>query len=271
MKPTMVTTTMLLILSLSALPIVATVSAQTTTTPTIVSLYFSEDGTGWLTVDYYSNGTISPVTGFNHTLTEANGYMWNDGGVPFFINNRTQVPLESIDFSTQIILDPRANMILPAKPNFSQNVLSRYAETGESFEPEASSRPQSPAVVEPPSTTTRTLPTEDWNPLERGPIPTPPPTTDPDLIRFNELFQQCKTGQDKIASLQGNSYDHNNQDRCIFAMKDAIATFCDDFQTFDAAKCSYVNRPDVILFLEINDRIFGFGETPSEDLGGLLP
>lgn len=56
----------------------------------------------------------------------------------------------------------------------------------------------------------RTLPTPDWNPMVPGPIPTPPPTSDPDLIRFNELFAQCKAGQDYVVSGQANSYDHDN-------------------------------------------------------------
>lgn len=214
---------------------------------TIVSLGFLPDGTGWLTVD--NNGTLSPVTRFTHALTTANGYtIYNN--VPFFTSNGTQVPLNTIDFSSQITIDPNSNVTLPAKPKIAPGVELQYGTLPSSSTPPTQQLQQPPTV-------------EEWNPMEPGPIPTPPPTSDPDLIKFNELFAQCKEGQDKIVSFQGNSFDHERQNGCILAMRNAIAQFCENFQTYDAAKCEYVNRQDVNLFLAMNDRLLGFGETPT--------
>jgi hypothetical protein len=51
-----------------------------------------------------------------------------------------------------------------------------------------------------------------------------------------------------------------NRNRCISAMEQAIAQYCENFEIYDAAKCEYVNRPEVSEFLMFNDQLLGFGD-----------
>jgi hypothetical protein len=46
-------------------------------------------------------------------------------------------------------------------------------------------------------------------------------------------------------------------DGCISVMKQGIANYCENFETYDAAKCAYVSREDVSLFLFAYDGTIG--------------
>lgn len=141
----------IMIISLQLLAIILVVTATTSALgqsnntssavedeePMIASLEIREDGTGWLTLN--SSGTLSPVIPFTHTLTAANGYTIG-GGIPFFTSNHIQVDLHSIDFASQVIPDPNANLTLPAKPKISPDVVSYYSQQGALI----SSRPPPP-------------------------------------------------------------------------------------------------------------------------------
>jgi hypothetical protein len=114
----------------AATPVTTVVSQSNSTSsaiqegPTIRKLVF-RNGTGWLTLESDPHRVIP----FNHTLTIANGYTYdNYSAAPFFANNGTKVDLNSINFSSQVTIDPKENVTLTAHPKISpsvgQNVLS---------------------------------------------------------------------------------------------------------------------------------------------------
>jgi hypothetical protein len=43
------------------------------------------------------------------------------------------------------------------------------------------------------------------------------------------------------------------------ALKQAVTKYCEDFETYYAAKCSYVNTPKIKQWLDAADRIVYFG------------
>jgi hypothetical protein len=125
--------------------------------PTITSLYFLTDGTGWLSLDRYPSRIIP----FNHTLTAASGYSIYFRA-PYFSNNGTKVNFHSINFSSQVIIDSNENVTLPANPKISPYV---GLDVTSSLPPSSSSPPA-------PSTTTQ----------QQSP---PPQLTDPILLSKN--------------------------------------------------------------------------------------
>jgi hypothetical protein len=221
--------------------------------PTIRSLQFLPDGTGWLTLDSVSGRIIR----LHHTLTAANGYTYdNYARAPFFANNGTKVDLNSIDFSSQVTIDPNENVTLPAHPKISPYV---EPEGGVSSLPPSSS--PAPSTEAAPLTTTTT--------------PTPPSlppalysglTSDPELVRFNEILSQCSA---KIVELnplgEGGQFQQPNQSglddvrQCVMALEQAVTKYCEDFETYDAAKCSYVNTPNIKQWLDAAQRIVNLG------------
>ncbi len=153
------------------------------------------DGTGWLRLN--NEGTMSPIIRFNHNLTAANGYTIY-ANVPFFTNNGTKVDLSTIDFSSQIIIDPNANVTLPAKPR----ILSSAA-SGVSSLPPLSSQIEAPPTQTAPTTTS-----SPSSPTTSTPAPTiiDPQTAaqfaeqDPAFARFQQISDMC---MDRWARLQG--------------------------------------------------------------------
>jgi hypothetical protein len=46
---------------------------------------------------------------------------------------------------------------------------------------------------------------ENWDPMQVGPVPLLPPTNDPPLLEFDQLFSDCKTQyHDKVIQEQPN-------------------------------------------------------------------
>src|SRR5215211_1238164 len=147
----------------------------------IHTLVFEPDGTGWLQLNSNgtANGTVGPIISFTHDFTEANGYTIYSS-VPFFANNGTIVDLNSIDFSSQITLDPSANMTLPARPTLSPAVT-----------PDVSSLPPPSSQIEasPPTTTTQ--------------------AQDPDFAQFMEIAGQCAN-----SAMLGSTGATMSQEQC---------------------------------------------------------
>jgi hypothetical protein len=206
--------------------------------PIIDQLEFMSDGTGWLTLN--SSGKLSPIIQFNHNLTAANGYtIYYD--VPFYTNNGTQVPLDNIDFSSQVALDPNANVTLPANPNVSPDTYPQYG----------SLPPPTPS----PPTTTPTAPT---------PPPAASAATDPELQRFEQIANGCKATIQRLypgaQTLQdiflvppqgATSADFRQMTQCNQLLNQAIAQYCNILQTYDAAKCAYVNTPETLTLIDM--------------------
>jgi hypothetical protein len=186
----------------------------------INSLLFELDGTGLLRLN--SNRTVGPFIPFTHNLTEANGYTIYSS-VPFFANNGTIVDLNSIDFSSQIVIDPSANVTLPARPMLSPSAT-----------PDISSLPPpSSQIVAPPSTqpapTAPTNPTEDIN-TQMNRLA----ASDPAFAQFNDVRGEC-------FGLSG-PYDLSDLPpaECNPVFEEAYERYCLPSSSQDAEKCGIV-------------------------------
>jgi hypothetical protein len=230
--------------------------------PTIISLDFLPDGTGWLTLDI--NGTLSPIIGFNHSLTPANGYRFAANTL-FHGSNGTQVDVNSIDFSSQVTIDPNANVTLPAKPNISPDAVQQYgplppipSTQTSSTSPQQSSQERHQQLVEQHQ--------RQQQQQTSSPQLQPALTSDPELLRFNEMFAQCQANIEETNPLgeqgefvQPSQSDLDDVNQCVTALKQAVIKFCEDFETYDAAKCSYVNKPSIKQWLDAAERIVLLG------------
>ena len=238
----------------------------------INTLVFDPDGTGWLRLNSNGtvNGTVGPIIPFTHNFTEANDYTIYSS-VPFFINNGSIVDLNTIDFSTEIIMDPSTNMTLPARP-----VLSPSAT------PDVSSLPPPPEQIEtapPPQTQQPTQaapsPQQQQPGLSEPPTTTttiPPPAagtaTNPDLQRLDQIANGCKATNHRLypgaqtlehiflVPPQGaTSADFRQMTQCNQLLNQAIAQYCNMLQTYDAAKCAYVNTPEILTLVDMTEII----------------
>jgi hypothetical protein len=185
---------------------------------------FFQNGTG---IVYFANGTILH---FNHTLTPQNGYLYDNGTI-YYTSNGSQVDLTKVDKNSLIITD----IIQP------QQQQQQPPQQQQPTPPPISERQARPLIPIPPP-----------------PTPGSPAASDPALQRFDQIFAECKTRGESIAS-KGNSYDMQRQDQCVRAIKQGISQYCENLQTYDAVKCDYVNRPEVSEFLAINNYLYGFG------------
>jgi hypothetical protein len=198
------------------------------------------DGTGWLSVN--SSGTRSPVIPFNHTLTPANGYTIYSY-IPYFTNNGTQVDPSSIDFASQILLDPNANVTLPAKPKISQDIVSYYSQQGvlvSSLPPPATTAPTTPSSPTSPST-------QSQQPLS----PTTPPSgsgdtgviidrptaerlaaEDPYFARFEQILENCSNLVFGSATI--------TLEQCVTSIQAGADRWC-GFEFYDQLKCEYAS------------------------------
>jgi hypothetical protein len=91
-------------------------------------------------------------------------------------------------------------------------------------------------------------------------------TSDPELPRFNEILAQCNANIVMLNPLgeqgqfqQPNQTDLDEVRQCFMALKQAVTKYCEDFETYDAAKRSYVNTPKIEQWLDAADRIVYFG------------
>jgi hypothetical protein len=92
------------------------------------------------------------------------------------------------------------------------------------------------------------------------------PTSDPELLRFNEILAQCHANIEETNPLgeqgefvQPSQSNLDDVNQCVTALKQAVTKFCEDFETYDAAKCSYVNTPSIKQWLDAAERIVLFG------------
>ena len=229
----------------SAGPTMTPPLAQNTTTSNPVdegviinSLVFEPDSSGWLRVD--NNGTVGPIIPFTHNFTEANGYTIY-ASVPFYANNGSIVDLNSIDFSSQIITDPSANMTLPEKPRLSPAVT-----------PGISSLPPPPSSqieTSPPQTTTTTPPSTP---------PSSPPSTssstsqgvvidrqtaaqlaaqDPAFANFDSVMTTCF---DQAMTPESTAH-RVTYEQCAKTAQEAADRWC-GLEFYDALKCEYASR-----------------------------
>jgi hypothetical protein len=181
------------------------------------------DGTGLIRLD--KEGTLSPLIPFNHNLTAENGYTIYDSA-PFYTNNGTKVDLNTIDFSSQITIDPSANVTLPAKPMISASASS-----------DVSSLPPSPSQIEiieaPPST--QTAPQTTTAPS------LPPPQNnleilaaqDPAFANFKQIADDC---MDRIT--YGNVTITTQQ--CELSLQQGADRWC-GFEQYHQQKCEFAS------------------------------
>jgi hypothetical protein len=206
-------------------------SITTTIPPTseIADFIIYENGTGQATFEISSR-----ILYFYHTITPSDGYIYRNGST--FFPNGTRIDINNFDF-TQIT--PMANSTLTP-------------------------------TVQPP-TTEPSVPQQQPLQQQQAP-PTLPstlfsgPTSDPDLLRFNEILAQCNAKivemnplgeQGKFQQPGQSGLDDLKQ--CTTALKQAVTKYCEDFETYDAAKCSYINTPAIKQWLDAADRIVYFG------------
>ncbi len=238
--------------------------------PTINSLIFMPDGTGLIRLD--SNGTLSPLIPFNHNLTAANGYTIYDRA-PFFTNNGTKVDLNSIDFSSQLIIDPSANVTLSAKPKISPSASSDVSSLPppisqiETIQPPPPATPPIPAPSPTPSPAAP--PTSTPSPGALGTPQDPAaiidrPTAerlaaeDPYFAQFEKVVEMCTIGV-----LSGTVTMTASQ--CASSMQQGADRWC-GIQYFDALKCELATK----MVTEFNKMAgilgnFGLQEIPSFD------
>jgi hypothetical protein len=102
-------------------------------------------------------------------------------------------------------------------------------------------------------------------------VPPPPPTNDPELQRFNQIYFDCYEMLFSFGT--ENAVPLPLTDSCIQTMKQIVDKYWYNYETYDAEKCAYINREDVSRFLSANDAILGFGEetTPGLPFSGLNP
>ena len=146
--------------------------------------------------------------------------------------------------------------------------------------PRPSPSQQPPTTTPSPTTTPPPQPT------------TPPPptagtttTTDPELQRFDQIANGCKAtiqrlypGAQTLEDIflvppQGaTSSDFRQMTQCNQLLNQAIAQYCNILQTYDAAKCAYVNTPEILALVDMTAIIAesDFLYSP-EGLAGNLP
>ena len=231
-------------------PATTTPLIQNTTSSTvdegiiINSLVFKPDGTGWLTLE----SDPARIIPFNHTLTALNGYTIYSN-FPYFTNNGSIVDLNSIDYSSQLIIDPSANVTLPARPMLSPSLTANILSLPPSSRIYTAPATQAPS--QPP--TTATIP-----PLTSG------TATDPELQRFDQIADGCKatilrlypgaetTNDVFLVSPQGaTSADFSQMTQCNQLLSQGIAQYCNMLQTYDAAKCAHVNTPQILTLIDM--------------------
>lgn len=210
--------------------------------------------------------------------------------VPFFTNNGSIVDLNSIDFSSQIDIDPSANVTLPARPGLTRFVI-----------PDISSLPPPPEQIETAPQTT-TVPGPGTPPSLTSPQPQQPglsspsttgaqnsPTagtaTDPELQRFDQIANGCKATIQRLypgaqtlddiflVQPQGaTSAGFSQMTQCNQLLRQGIAQYCNVLQTYDAAKCAYVNTPEILNLIDMTAIIAeqDFLYSPSGNMGSLL-
>lgn len=173
---------------------------------------------------------MSSFIPFTHNLTEANGYIIYSS-VPFFANNGTIIDLNSIDFSSQIVIDPSANVTLSARPMLSPSVT-----------PDISSLPPPSSQIEAPSTTAN---------IPATPPGTTPPATpstsgviidrqtaaqlaaqDPAFARFEQILANCNNLLFGTATI--------TLEQCATSLQAGADRWC-GFEFYDPLKCEYAS------------------------------
>lgn len=110
---------------------------------------------------------------------------------------------------------------------------------------------QQPGLSEPPTTTTI-------------PPPAAGTATNPDLQRFDQIANGCKAtiqrlypGAQTLEDIflvrpQGaTSADFSQMTQCNQLLRQGIAQYCNMLQTYDAAKCAYVNTPETLNLIDL--------------------
>jgi len=211
------------------------------------------DGVGYLTLDKNDRGTLPPIVHFNHTLTPENGYTIYDTlgpeqvgrfqlNTPYYTSNSTLVDYNSIDFSSQISLDPNSNVTLPSKPKISlfyeeespQTATTTPVPTTPSSPTSPSPQSQQPAQTAPPVTTQPTTPS---SPSTSGVIIDRPTAArlaaeDPYFARFEQILANCNNLVSGTATI--------TLEQCVTSLQDGADRWC-GLEFYDALKCEYAS------------------------------
>lgn len=118
---------------------------------------------------------------------------------------------------------------------------------------QAQAQPQQPLT--PPSSPTTTPPPSS---------PTVGTSTDPELQRFDQIANGCKATIQRlypgaqtlediflVAPQGATSADYDQMTSCNQLLRQAIAQYCNVLQTYDAAKCAYVNTPETLILIDM--------------------
>jgi hypothetical protein len=106
---------------------------------------------------------------------------------------------------------------------------------------------------------------ENWDPMQVGPTPLPPPTNDPQLLKYDQLFSDCKTlYHDKVIQGIATQQDIYNYGLCVQQIREWIGQYCGEVAGFiDTARCPHVNRLEVQKFLTAANQLLYGGSSSS--------
>jgi hypothetical protein len=157
------------------------------------------------------------------------------------------------------------------------------------IDPEHASPPliePSPSPQSPSSSPSSPTPTPQQQQLPQSsspalvPPPTPPPTNDPELQRFDQIYSDCFIMFQKWGLQAGGNNNNNGNNppvsiiqiaNCTSVLEQGIAKYCENFETYDAAKCAHVSREDVRMFLRGSFGNAPITPTPPPSSSPLLP
>lgn len=210
------------------------------------SLLFEPDGTGLIRLR--DNGTVGPLIPFTHNLTEANGYTVYSS-VPFFANNGSAVDLNGIDFSSQIIIDPSANVTLPARPMLSPAVVpdisSLPSQTGASpsiTTPPVQPQQQSGLITQLIGVRNEVIPLSAQNIQFQQ--------QDPSFAKLVQVINDCMNfvvAQNQEGHI--NQLDNNRKFTCDEVISQGVEQFCEFSPTSDIVKCEEANTMHLIYMV----------------------
>ncbi|MDQ3902446.1 MAG: hypothetical protein M3247_02155 [Thermoproteota archaeon] len=248
----------------------------------IKMLHFYEDGTGWLTTSYDDSINACEIW-FSHTLTPANGHYYTMGSGEISGVDFENTPLSEIITT----IDYRNCPHIPIKMEFVRGQTNWNGDPlfeKQQYEQQPPPPTTNTTTAAPPITST-TSPMAPINPNGTSVTGTPrpltmgTPTNDPELIKFNQIAAQCASmstqlGEQALSDQNGGApsqYGLNSFEQCITVLKGAVHRYCEDFTTYDAAKCQYINTPQMQGFLSAGERAVTFGSILNRMLGQSSP